>query len=65
MQVNLNREIRGYCPDSGPVRRILRDRGAVFIALANLCPDTQPNWRRCNSLADAFLRQGQIRSHLT
>ena len=31
MQVNLNREIKAYCPDFGPVRQILRDKGAVFI----------------------------------
>ena len=31
MHVNLNREIKAYCPDFGPVRRILRDRGVVFI----------------------------------
>ena len=31
MPVNLNREIKAYCLDFGPVRRILRDEGAVFI----------------------------------
>ena len=31
MKVNLNREIKAYCPDFGPVRQILRDRGATFI----------------------------------
>lgn len=31
MTVNLNREIKAYCPDFGPVRQILRDTGAVFI----------------------------------
>ena len=27
----LNREIKAYCPDFVPIRRILRDLGAVFI----------------------------------
>ena len=31
MNVNLNREIKAYCPDFGPVRQILRDKGAVFV----------------------------------
>ena len=31
MKVNLNREIKAYCPDFGPVRQILRDSGATFI----------------------------------
>ena len=31
MKVNLNREIKAYCPDFGPVRQILRDKGAVFV----------------------------------
>ena len=31
MTVNLNREIKAYCPDFGPVRQLLRDKGAVFI----------------------------------
>ena len=31
MNVNLNREIKAYCPDFGPVRQLLRDKGAVFI----------------------------------
>ena len=29
--MNLNREIKAYCPDFGPVRQVLRDKGAVFI----------------------------------
>ena len=31
MNVNLNREIKAFCPDFGPVRQVLRDKGAVFI----------------------------------
>ena len=31
MKVNLNREIKAYCPDFGPVRQLLRDKGADFI----------------------------------
>ena len=31
MNVKLNREIKAFCPDFGPVRQILRDSGAVFV----------------------------------
>ena len=31
MSVQLNREIKAYCPDFAPVRRILKDSGAIFI----------------------------------
>ena len=31
MNVNLNREIKAFCPDFGPVRQILRDSGTVFV----------------------------------
>ena len=31
MKVSLNREIKAYCPDFGPVRQLLRDKGADFI----------------------------------
>ena len=31
MGLRLNREIKAYCPDFVPARRVLRDLGAVFI----------------------------------
>ena len=31
MTASLNREIKAYCPDFGPVRQILSDSGACFI----------------------------------
>lgn len=31
MDVRLNRELKAYCADFAPVRRILRDLGAVFV----------------------------------
>ena len=31
MVLRLNREIKAYCPDFVPVRRLLRESGAVFI----------------------------------
>ncbi len=31
MDEHLNREIKAFCPDFEPIRRILRDSGAVFI----------------------------------
>ncbi len=31
MEMRLNREIKAFCPDFGPVRRTLRDLGAEFV----------------------------------
>ncbi len=31
MNVHLNREIKAYCPDFKPVRKLLRDVGATFV----------------------------------
>ena len=31
MDLRLNREIKAYCPDFAPVRRLLQDRGVVFV----------------------------------
>jgi adenylate cyclase, class 2 len=33
MEVQLNREIKTYCPDFTPVRQLLRDLGAAFIGV--------------------------------
>jgi adenylate cyclase class 2 len=33
MDVQLNREIKTYCPDFTPVRQLLRDLGAAFIGV--------------------------------
>ena len=33
MRINLNREIKAYCPDFEPVRKLLRDAGATFVEI--------------------------------